>query len=84
MIANKRLDAPVDYRELWHQLRLRIEELSAKAATDAMNAEKELEIRQKQGAYRFGYTLISEMDRLLDDARASYGPLRSLRNSGDA
>ena len=83
MIGQKHLDSPIDYKVLWGELRQRIEELAAKAASDAMHCDTEADIRRKQGEYRFGYILVSEMDRILDDARAAYGPLRSLRNGSE-
>jgi hypothetical protein len=79
MIARKSLDSPLDYRELWLQLAARVEELLAKAASDAMNEDDEASIRKKQGAYRFGYTILSEMDRMVEEARAQFGPLRQSR-----
>jgi hypothetical protein len=79
MIGNKRLDSPLDYRELWLQLAARVEELSAKAASDAMHSDEERDIRRKQGEYRFGYTILSEMDRMVEEARAQFGPLRQSR-----
>jgi hypothetical protein len=79
VIGRKSLDSPLDYRELWLQLAARVEELSAKAATDAMNDDDEVSIRKKQGAYRFGYTILSEMDRMVEEARAQFGPLRQSR-----
>lgn len=84
LIGNRRLDAPVDYREMWRMLRVRIEELCADEASRCAVEDVELEVRRRQGAYRFGYTIMSEMDRLLDEVRKSEGPLRQLEDDGTA
>lgn len=82
-MISKRLDSPLDYKALWTQLRHRIYELASKAATDAMSADDVTDIHRKQGAYRFGYTVVSEMDRMVEGARGEYGPLRQA-NHDDA
>lgn len=82
ILSSRRLDGPLDYRELWRILKLRIEELAAYEATTAMNDEDEATLRKRQGAYRFGYTVLSEMDSIVEQARASYGPLRQIGEDG--
>lgn len=84
LIGNRRLDAPLDYRELWTALKERISELCADQASKCAVEEFELEMRRHQGAYRFGYTIMSEMDRLQDEARKSYGPLRQAMDDDGA
>ncbi len=81
-MSAKRLDAPLDYRQLWLNLRARIDELCIDQASKAAVEDGEISLRRQQGAYRFGYTIIAEMDRLQDEARKSYGPLRNARDDG--
>lgn len=79
--GRKHLDAPIDYRALWGMFRERIEELTTDQALKAMADSDDRDIHQKQGAYRFGYTILAEMERILEETRKSYGPLRQAENA---
>lgn len=76
------MDGPIDYRQLWLNLRTRMAELCANEANKAMSADSDVDIHRHQGAYRFGYTVAAEMDRFLDEARKEGGPLRQLKDAG--
>lgn len=84
ILGRRHLDAPIDYRALWVMLRNRIEELTTDQAIKAMEDSEDQDIYKKQGAYRFGYTILSEMERILEETRKSYGPLRQSEDNDTA
>ncbi len=67
----RRMESPVDYKQLWHALTLRLGELATDKALRCVTEGDEAEIRRLQGGFTTVHDVLGEMVKLLDSARSA-------------
>lgn len=64
---------PLDYRQLWANLRIRLQDMAADQAVRAA-VDKDMDaVRKHQGAYAFVQNVLAEMESLVTAARQDSG-----------
>ena len=71
----RRIDVPTDYHQLWNRLRHRLTEMRAEAATRAATEREIIMVRRHQGAHDALSRILTEMEQLVDVARAEKRPV---------